>query len=79
MVSLSEARSGVLAKAERIAALNECPEIFFALLPMWRSSNDITIVVKIFGVRFLPFANRKTSQLLATTLFLWAARDFRAE
>jgi hypothetical protein len=46
-MSLSDAKSGVLARADGIAALNEWPEKFFASLPTWRSSSDTTVDEKI--------------------------------
>jgi hypothetical protein len=52
-----------------IAALKEWPEKLFALPPMWRSSNDTTVVVKIVVVRFLPFSNWITSQLFTRPYF----------
>jgi hypothetical protein len=64
MMSPSEARSGVLANAEGIAALNEWPEKFFALLPIWCSSSDTTVVVKIFVVRFFPLSKLENQQVV---------------
>jgi hypothetical protein len=79
IMSMSNAKSGVLARADGIAAINEWPEKFFASLPTWRSSMDTTVVEKIFWVRFFPFANRNTGQLISDELVLRFASDFRAE
>ncbi len=78
IISLSDAKSGVLARADGIAALNEWPENFLAPLPTWRSSRDTTVVVKIFWVRFFPFANWKTGRLKLVEPVLRLARVFRA-
>jgi hypothetical protein len=57
MMSLSDAKEGELAKAEGMAARNECPEKFFAEFPMWRSNSDTIVDVKSLGLRILLFAN----------------------
>jgi hypothetical protein len=78
-MSLSDAKSGVLARANGIAALKEWPEKFFASHPTWRSSKDTTVDEKIFRVRFLPFANRNTGRLVSDKLVLRFTSDFKTE
>jgi hypothetical protein len=57
MISLSEAKFGVLARAEGMPALKECPEKFFACFPTCFSRSDIMVLVKMATVKFFPFLN----------------------
>ncbi len=79
MISLSEAKSGVLASAEGMPALKECPEKYFACFPTCFSSSYIMVLVKMETVKFFPFLNWNTGKFFNTFCWLDSAKFFKAE
>ncbi len=57
MISLSEAKSGVLASAEGMPALKEWPEKCYACFPTCFSNSDTMVLVKTETVKFFQFLN----------------------